>query len=156
MVRSSGARNKVEGEIMPVKHFEMSSLEARRFSKPGEKHTNIRIDHNSSVTLITELNDKEANIDFRFTANYTGIGVIKIEGRIVFEGDASSIANQWGTEHKMPDDVANQIHSAIMQNCLPEAVMLARDIRLPPPIPMPQVKVGKGQVAKPSSGIEVA
>ena len=108
----------------------MTSIDARRFSKPGEKHTNIRIDHNSSITQITEMNDKEANIDFRFTANYTGIGVIKIEGRMVFEGEASMIAQMWAGEHKMPDDVANQVHSAIMNNCLPEAVMLARDIRV--------------------------
>ena len=135
----------------------MTSIDARRFSKAGEKHTNIRIDHNSSITQITEMNDKEASIEFRFTANYTGIGVIKIEGRLVFEGDGPMIAQMWATEHKMPDDVANQVHGAIMNNCLPEAVMLARDIRLPPPIPMPQVKVGgQGQKAKPSSGIEVA
>jgi len=142
---------------LPVKNFEMVSIDAKRFSKPGEKHTNIRIDHNSSIIQITEMNDKEANIEYRFTANYTGIGVIKIEGRIVFEGNGTEIAHMWATEHKMPDDVANQIHGAIMSNCLPEAVMIARDIRLPPPIPMPQVKVGQqGEKAKPSSGIEVA
>ncbi len=141
---------------MAVKYFEMSSIDARRFSKPGEKHRNIRVDHNSSVTLITELNDKEANVDFRFTANYVGIGVIKIEGRIVIEGDAAAIAKQWSTENKMPDDVANEIHSVIMGNCLPEAVIIARDIKLPPPIPMPQVRVGKQGKAQPSNGIEVA
>ncbi len=143
---------------MPVKNFEMVTIDARRFSKSGEKHTNIRIDHNSSITQIVEINDKEASIDYRFTANYTGIGVIKIEGRIVFEGEAAEIAHMWATEHKMPDDVANQIHGAIMSNCLPEAVILARDIRLPPPIPMPQVKVGGQQEKKsqPSTGIEVA
>ena len=142
---------------MAIKYFEMSSIDARRFSKPGEKPRNVRVDHNSTVTLITEMNDKEAGVDYRFTANYVGIGVIKIEGHIIVEGDASAIASQWSTENKMPDDVANEIHGVIMSNCLPEAVMIARDIRLPPPIPMPQVKVGKqGQAAQPSSGIEVA
>ncbi len=142
---------------MPIKYFEMSSIDARRFTKPGEKHRNVRVDHNSSVTQITERNDKEANVDYRFTANYVGIGVIKIEGSIIIEGDASAIASQWSSENKMPDDVANEIHSVIMNNCLPEAVMIARDIRLPPPIPMPQVKVGQGpQKVQPSDGIEVA
>ena len=141
---------------MTVKHFEMSMIEARRFSKIGEKIKNIRIDHNSSVTSIVEMNDKEANVSFRFTANYTSIGMIKVEGSLIFEGDAGAIANQWATENKMPDEVANQVHSVIMQNCIPVAVMLARDVRLPPPIPMPQVKVGGAPKAKPSSGIEVA
>jgi hypothetical protein len=141
---------------MAIKYFEMSSIDARRFSKPGEKPRNVRVDHNSSVTLITELNDKEASVDYRFTANYVGIGVIKIEGKIIIEGDASAIAQQWSTENKMPDAVANEIHGVIMSNCLPEAVMIARDIRLPPPIPMPQVKVGKQGQAQPSTGVEVA
>jgi len=142
---------------MPIKYFEMSSIDARRFSKPGEKPRNVRVDHNSTVTLITEMNDREASVDFRFTANYVGIGVIKIEGHIIVEGDASAIAQQWSTENKMPDDVANEIHGVIMSNCLPEAVMIARDIRLPPPIPMPQVKVGQQGQAQPSStGVEVA
>jgi hypothetical protein len=142
---------------MPIKYFEMSSIDARRFSKPGEKPRNVRVDHNSTVTLITEMNDKEASVDYRFTANYVGIGVIKIEGHIIIEGDASAIAHQWSTENKMPDNVANEIHGVIMSNCLPEAVMIARDIRLPPPIPMPQVKVGaQGQAQPSSSGVEVA
>jgi hypothetical protein len=140
---------------MPIKYFEISSIDARRFSKPGEKHVNVRVDHNSSVTMITEINNREANVDFRFTANYAGLGVIKFEGRIVFEGDAPAIAKQWSKENKMPDDVANEIHGVIMNNCLPEAVLIARDIRLPPPIPMPQVRVGKQGQAQPSSGVEV-
>lgn len=142
---------------MSVKQFEMSIIEARRYTKAGERIKNVRIDHNSSVTMITEMNDKEASIGFRFTANYTSLGVIKIEGSMVFEGEASAIASQWASENKMPDEVANQVHGVVMQNCIPVAVLLARDVRLPPPIPMPQVKVGGSQPHKSqSSGIEVA
>ena len=126
---------------MPIKRFELTSIDARRFTKPGEKHKNIRIDHNSSVTLVTEINDKEANVDFRFTANYSGLGIIKIEGSLIFEGDASSLARQWSTQNNMPNEVANEIHTTIMNNCIPEAMLLARDIRLPPPIPMPKVNI---------------
>jgi hypothetical protein len=139
-----------------IKNVELVSVDARRFTKSGERVANVRIDHNSTVTLITELNNKEANVDFRFTANYQGMGLIKIEGRLLFEGDAAALAKQWGAESKMPDQVASEIHTAVMGTCIPEAVMLARDLRLPPPIPMPQVNIGKGPQAKPGSGIEVA
>ncbi|UCE72988.1 MAG: hypothetical protein JSV56_08085 [Methanomassiliicoccales archaeon] len=126
---------------MPIKRFELTSIDARRFTRHGEKPKNIRIDHNSSVTLVTEINDKEANIDFRFTANYSGLGIIRIEGSLIFEGDASALANQWSTKNNMPNEVANEIHTTIMNNCIPEAMLLARDIRLPPPIPMPKVNI---------------
>ncbi|MFH0815712.1 MAG: hypothetical protein V1934_02700 [Methanobacteriota archaeon] len=139
-----------------ITNFEFTSIDARRFTKLGEAMGNIRIDHNSSITLISEINNKEANVEFRFTANYSSIGFIKIEGKMVFEGNASAVAKQWQTEHKMPDDVATQVHQAIMMNCVPEAVMVSRDLKMPPPIPMPQVNIGKSPGPKPSSGIEVA
>lgn len=139
-----------------IKQFELTSIDARRFTKFGEILGNVRIDHNSSVTLISEINDREANIEFRFTANYNSIGFIKIEGKMIYEGAASAISKQWNNEHKMPDDVANMVHQTIMMRCIPEAVMVARDLNMPPPIPMPQVNVGKPPQGKPSSGIEVA
>ena len=140
---------------MSIKAFELSAIDGRRFSKTGEKIGNVRIDHNSTVTLITELNNKEANIDFRFTANYSGLGFIKIEGRIVLECDAPALARNWASTNQMPDEVANEIHRVIITNCIPEAVLVAKEIRLPPPVPLPQINVKAGKM-KPSSGIEVA
>ena len=126
---------------MPIKRFELTSIDARRFSKHDEKPKNIRIDHNSKVTMIRNIRDKEAIIDFRFTANYSGMGFIKIEGSILFEGNAPSLVEQWGKQENMPTEIATEIHTAIMNNCIPEAMMLARDIRLPPPLPMPKVNI---------------
>lgn len=144
---------------MPVKYFEFTTLEGRRFSKSDEKHPNIQIGHNFSMDQITEMNDKEVKVDFRFSINYTGMGPmgsIKMEGFLVFEGDASAIAKQWGSEKKIPDEVAQEIFGVVSRNCIIEAVVIARDVRLPPPIQLPQIKVGKGPQIPPSSGIEVA
>ena len=47
----------------------------------------------------------------------------------------------WSAGGQMPPDVAQEIHTVIMTNCIPEAVLLARELRLPPPIPIPQVNV---------------
>jgi hypothetical protein len=57
----------------------------------------------------------------------------------------------------MPPEVANEIHSVIMTNCIPEAVILARELRLPPPIPIPQVNVAQAtQPPKKGRSPEVA
>jgi hypothetical protein len=141
---------------MVIKSVEMNSIEARRFSKRNEKIRNVRIDNNSSVTLITEINDSEASIDFRYTANYGGIGLIKIEGTIIYEGDAPALAQQWGSSSNMPNEVASEIHTAIMRVCVPEAMLISRDIKLPPPFPLPQVNIQKKDKRKASSGMEVA
>jgi hypothetical protein len=131
---------------MAIKSFELATLDAKRFMKPGPGTTNVRIDHNSTVTLMTALSDTDASIDFRFSANYRAqteevIGVIKIEGNLVYQGKAREVVKQWSSTQNMPPEVANEVHNAIMSSCIPEAVLLARDIRLPPPIPMPQVQV---------------
>ncbi|MCK5548885.1 MAG: hypothetical protein KAI64_07700 [Thermoplasmata archaeon] len=140
---------------MPIKHFELSGIDVKRFIKRGEKVGQVRIDHNSTVTLITEVNDKEANIDFRFTATYSGLGFIKIEGRMIYEGEAAKLAKEWSTSGKMPNEVANEVHTTIMSNCIPDAVILAKEVRLPPPLPIPKINIQAGK-GKPSSGIEVA
>ena len=144
---------------MSVKALELTSVEAIMFTKRDEKIRNIRIDNNSTVTLITELNDKEANIDFRYTANYGGVGIIKIEGTLIYIGDAPALAQQWSSKANMPDEIASEIHTAVMRACVPEATMISRDLKLPPPFPLPQINIqrkdkGKGSAA--SSGMEVA
>jgi len=54
--------------------------------------------------------------------------------------------------------MAGEVHTAIMRTCMPEAVMISRTLKLPPPIPIPPVPVGKqkkkGKTV--SSGMEVA
>jgi len=43
-----------------------------------------------------------------------------------------------------------------MNVCIPEAVVVARDLRLPPPIPIPQVSIPGQQPPSRHQGIEVA
>jgi hypothetical protein len=143
--------------IMPIKVVELTSVDGKRFSHRGEKVRNVRIDTSSTVTLISEESDSEANIEFRFTASYGGMGVIKVEGSILFEGDASNITQSWNKTGNMPDEVASEVHTAIMRTCMPEAVMISRTLKLPPPIPIPPISFGKKKKGKTaSSGMEVA
>ncbi len=151
----------MHGGNIPTKSFELSSIEAKRFTKLSDRPPHIRIDHNSTVILITEINEHEASIDFRFTANYRAVeevvGLIRIEGKIIYEGQAKNLVRQWTGTQQMPNEVANEVHTIIMSNCIPEAVMIARDLRLPPPIPMPTVNIPPHQPpGKPRQGMEVA
>src|SRR5439155_1354808 len=108
-----------------------------RFVKPTDRWVNLRVDHNSTVTLISELGDRQASVDFRFTANYHAseavVGLIQIEGNLLWEGDARALVKSWSAGGQMPPEVAQEIHTVIMSNCIPEAVILARELPLPPP-----------------------
>ena len=99
----------------------------------------------------------ETIIDFQYTASYGPIGVIKIEGSLTYVGeDSYKISNEWRKTRKMPNQIASQFHTAVMHACVPEAVGIAKDLALPPPIPLPQVKIGEKRPNQNQDGPEVA
>lgn len=138
---------------MPITRVELSGIEAKRYSKTNERHGNVRIDHNSTVTLVKEISDREAHIEFRYTATYGPIGSIRIEGNMVYQCDAKAFEAAWRTTNQMAPDQATEIHSAVMRVCVPEAVGIAKDLQLPPPIPLPQVQFQTPQQAQKGAAV---
>jgi hypothetical protein len=143
---------------MIIKTIKLKAIEARRYVEPDEKPRQIRIDHNSQISQVINNQEKHLTIEFQYTASYGPIGMIKIEGTLICEeNDAKQIAKEWLDTRKMPDQFASHVHTAVMHACVPEAVGIAKDLGLPPPIPLPQVRLGpdtkKGQS---QSGMEVA
>jgi hypothetical protein len=132
---------------MPIKSFELVSVDAKRFSKLGERIGQLRVDQNTTITSLTAASDSEARIDFRFTVNYAAIGMINIEGRIFWQGESKPLVDQFSQKKGIPNEVFNPLLAAIFTNCMPSAVVLARDLQLPPPIPPPP----QLQQAKPPS-----
>ncbi len=144
---------------MPVRSVNVTSIEARRFTGQKEASPNqVRIDHNSTVTLVQQISDEQAEVDFRYTASYGGLGIIKLEGKAHIQGDLAGLQAQWQSSNQMPEEVASEVHTAVMRTCVPEAVFLARDLNLPPPIPLPQIKFNQqsgGSQAEGHGGPEV-
>ncbi len=143
---------------MNIKNVQLKAIKAERYSDFTSAPQKVRIDHNSNLSRLVTLSDSVARVEFQYTASYGPIGVIKIDGTLECEGeDISSLVNNWNSSRKMPNDVASGIHTAIMHGCVPLAVGIAKDLRLPPPIPLPQVRIGKNQpIKKGESGPEVA
>jgi len=135
-----------------IRSFELSSIEAKRFLKGEAPPAEIRIDTNSTVTEIRAIDKNQALIDFRFTANYFGLGIITMEGTLLWEGDVSRLESDWKTKHKLPDESVNEIHSVIVNSCIIESVIISKEIRLPPPIPLP-VQIQQ-QKQKPPEGMD--
>ena len=141
---------------MAVRDIEFISIEGRRFTRRKEVLGQVKIDTNSTVTSVSELGQKEADVDFRLAISYGSLGMLKIEGRLIFEGDAPMLAKEWRDKHSMPTDMANEIHTAILHTCIPESVLLAKDLGLPPPIPLPKVNIQEQKKGSVPSSMEVA
>lgn len=145
---------------MKIKNMGLKSIEARRFVKDFSQPMNIRIDHNSSIRLFSFKDNNEAHVEFEYVASYGSVGIIKLEGEFTYEGeDAQEVAKRWQEQKNMSNEIASHIHTSLMHFCLPEAVMIARDLKLPPPIPLPQVRFDKDAASakgKKQFGPEVA
>lgn len=127
-----------------VSNMNFKTVEARRYQKRPQKPSQVRIDNNLSVTGLEAIGDDTAQVEFSYTASYGPMGVIKIDGEFRWQDDAvDTVLSKWQEERQMEPNIASQLHTTIMQACLPEAVMLAKSIQLPPPIPMPQIKFQK-------------
>jgi len=141
---------------MKVTSFETLSIEAKRFTQSSEKVQNVRVDQNSSITEITRVESDTANIGFRFMVNYSNRGYIKIEGAMVVNGDIEPLIKEWSKTASMPVEEANIVHNVIVSNCIPAALLVSRDVKLPPPFPLPRVNIQKKSSKQHVGGIEVA
>ena len=54
---------------------------------------------------------------------------------------------QWVESEKkhLPKDIAERIHNLILFNSITESVIIARELQLPSPIPMPRVNIADKQ-----------
>ena len=92
-----------------------------------------------------------------WTLKAVGMGYIKIEGQLVLVGEIGPVIDEWTKTGSMPADVANLVHNTVVPNCIPTAMLVARDIRLPPPVPFPRINIQQQKKAgSASSGMEVA
>ncbi len=148
-----------------VAGVELAGIEARRYGRRGDRVEPTKIETNSTVTTVDRLDDTKVQMEFRFTVNYGPAGTIVLTGNLQLTGEATerdSIVEQWQSKGTMASEVASVVHSAVVAFCLTEAVVIARDLRLRPPFPIPQIAFGKkggGKGAKAGvspAGIEVA
>jgi len=130
---------------MPVKNFELMVIDGQRLIDLVDKPKQLRIDHNTTVTVITKVDDNTVNVKFRYTVSYGHVGNIRLEGKLNYVGNADEILSLWSKEHRMNNEIAEEIHNIILNNGSFEAVLISRKLNLPPPIKMevPRVKFSK-------------
>ena len=120
-----------------------TEIGARRF---GEAKGRININNNSTITSVDLIDDK-VSIEFLFTSSYEpNVGEIRIKGNILVSDSKENIERtikEWGRSGRknLPADIAEDIHNAIISNCIMETVILAREIQLPSPVPVPKVSM---------------
>ena len=121
--------------------FSVRGIEARRFLRDGEKPPQVGINNNSSIINI-EKKDGELAIDFVFTTIYNpSIASIKIDGTLYYQGDdAEEILTDWMEKRTIK---STHVQNIIIEKGLMEAVILAKELNVIPPIPLPRIQEEK-------------
>ena len=121
----------------------------------AERHEGVRgkinINNNVSIKNVEEKNlalgkekQNTLNFTFEFISKYEPkLGEILLGGDVLFMADpkkAKEILDGWKKDKKIPKDTMTAILNTVLAKCNIQALIISRDINLPPPIPLPKVE----------------
>ena len=141
---------------MSIINFSFTKIEAE---KTGFPKSNVKI--NSNIKL-KKVEDSEISfggsdnagikIDFEFFAEYDPkIGHIRLEGNILYMGKKDKIENikkTFKSKNVLPEEDMQIVLNAILSKSNIEALLITRELNLPPTMPMPKVNVQKKEEPK--------
>lgn len=119
---------------------------------------NVNIKNIDSADLsLGTLKQGGLRIDFLFETKYEpNVGEIILEGNVLYmieSKKATDIITAWKKDKAVPKDIMANVINAVLQRCNIEALIMSKEINLPPPIPLPKVQetpVGPVNVIQPA------
>lgn len=113
----------------------------------GKIHINNNITiKNVEETDLSQGKNKQKGIKFTylFTSKYEPkIGFIEIAGEVYYMVDdkkRKEILSSWKKDNKLPKETMTSILNTVLAKCNIQAIILSKDLNLPPPIPLPKVE----------------
>jgi hypothetical protein len=134
---------------MPIAAINFTKISAERNSELKGK---ININNNIVITDIKPLdfklpNQESVKIEFDFNSKYDpNIGTILITGEVVLieqPKKITEILDQWKKDKQLPEDVLSNVMNNLLTKCNVEAILIGREVNLPPTLSMPKVKINK-------------
>jgi len=128
----------------------------------GEKKTPVRgkvsIKNNVSLQDVSDAGltmaqgKKGVKIHFLFQTQYEpAVGNLKFEGDVILLEDdkhADALLKTWEKEKQLPKEIMLNLLNYILERSNVQALLMARDLALPAPIPMPKVNVQNQPAAR--------
>jgi hypothetical protein len=132
---------------MVVVGFNFLKMGIEKKSSPSGK---IEIKNNVAVKDIEEKDfslgtskQKGLRFVFEFISNYEpNVAVITLSGEVLVledEKKVSEITKGWKKDKKIDNEVMTQVLNTALAKCNVKALILADDLNLPPPVPLPKI-----------------
>jgi hypothetical protein len=134
---------------MTIVGFDFTKIDAEKKAPVKGK---ININNNVTIKNVEEQNlnlgkEKQNALKFvfEFVSKYDpGIGIIKLEGNVVYMADSKKIKeimDGWKKDKKLPKDISTGVLNTVLTKSNVKALILSQDINLPPPIPLPKIQL---------------
>ncbi|MFH0978075.1 MAG: hypothetical protein V1837_02110 [Candidatus Woesearchaeota archaeon] len=133
---------------MAVVNFNFTRILAERTSQLEGK---INIRNNVSIKDVTrsELDfgstkQPVLKFIFEFTSDYDPkVGHITLNGEVVYmenEKKVQDILKEWKKDKRISKDIMANIINNVLAKCNIQALIISKDVNLPPPIPLPKLQ----------------
>jgi hypothetical protein len=106
-------------------------------------NNNVGIKNVEETKLNINTAKKALRLEFEFSSTYDpNIGKILMEGDVIYLVDkdkTDDILKNWKKNKKLEQEMMNSVLNYVLSKCNIEALILSKDMNLPPPIPLPKV-----------------
>jgi len=117
--------------------------------RKGPVKGKVNINNNVGITNVEEtpldINSakKALKLEFQFNSTYEpNVGNIEMTGEVIYLLDkekADEAVKGWKKNKKLDKEMMTQALNNILAKCNIEALILSKDMNLPPPIPLPKI-----------------
>lgn len=133
-----------------IERMEIKGIESRRYAELAEARSyKISVNHSTTILNVTREGER-ASVDFALSTDFLPVGMVRIEGRMLYSGKVDELIASWSSNRKIENrEIAKELMNAPMAYCMPLIFMLSKELSLPPPLPIPRLKFeGKGNGAE--------
>jgi len=120
--------------------------------KKGPAKGKVSVNNNVSVTDVTKTDlsfgaskQTALQFNFEFKVNYEpGIAELTFLGYLTYFEKPEAIEEvlkSWKKDKKVPKEIMTPVLNSVLAKCNVEALLLSREVNLPPPLPMPKVEL---------------
>ena len=106
-------------------------------------NNNVGIKGLEETKLSINTTRRALKLNFEFTSTYDpNIGKIFLEGEVIYLIDkdkAAEAVKNWKKNKKIEKDMMTNVLNNVLAKCNIQALILSKDMNLPPPIPLPKV-----------------
>lgn len=141
-------KTKQTGDNMTIVGFNFNKISVEKKEVVKGKITinnNIAIKNVEKKDLMLGVAKQDGiRFEFEFTSKYEPkFAEITLTGEVLFLGEESEvkkIMDEWKKTKNIPKEVKLQVLNAALTRCNIQALILSKDVNLPPPIPLPSVE----------------